>query len=248
MTTHWLEADWPAPVNVRVVTTSRDGQGISRPPFDRFNLADHVGDDPAAVAANRAQLVSQLNLPSAPVWLEQIHGTGVVTLPSSMTKPQADASVTAKPGVVCAVLTADCLPVLFCDRAGTRVAAAHAGWRGLAGGVLEATVSSLDVPPQELLAWLGPAIGPRAFEVGEEVRAAFMAEDLAAKSAFVQTRPGHWHADLYALARRRLARLGIESVYGGGHCTFEDAQRFYSYRRDGRTGRMASLIWFSATL
>jgi hypothetical protein len=248
VTTHWLEADWPAPVNVRAVTTSRDGLGISRPPFDRFNLADHVGDDPAAVAANRAQLVSQLNLPSAPVWLEQIHGTGVVTLPSSMTKPQADASVTAKPGVVCAVLTADCLPVLFCDRAGTRVAAAHAGWRGLAGGVLEATVSSLDVPPQELLAWLGPAIGPRAFEVGEEVRAAFMAEDLAAKSAFVQTRPGHWHADLYALARRRLARLGIESVYGGGHCTFEDAQRFYSYRRDGRTGRMASLIWFSATL
>lgn len=251
MTSHrlvadWLVADWPAPANVRALTTTRTSMGTSRPPFDRFNLADHVGDDPAAVAANRAQLVEKLHLPAEPVWLEQIHGAVVARLPTPVTRPQADAAMTSTPGVVCAVLTADCLPVLFCDRAGTRVAAAHAGWRGLAGGVLEATVNALDVPPQEILAWLGPAIGPRAFEVGEEVRAAFIADDPAASSAFAPTTPGHWHADLYVLARKRLARLGIEAVSGGGHCTFEDAQRFYSYRRDGRTGRMASLIWLQA--
>lgn len=242
----WLEAEWPAPANVRAVTTTRGGLGVSLPPFDRFNLADHVGDDPAAVAANRARLVSVLHLPTEPVWLEQVHGAGVARLPVAVTKPQADAAVTTTPGVVCAVLTADCLPVLFCDRDGTKVAAAHAGWRGLAGGVLEATVAAMDVPPQDVLAWLGPAIGSRTFEVGEEVRAAFTADDPAASSAFTPTRPGHWRADLYTLARRRLARIGVEAVFGGGHCTFEESQRFYSYRRDGRTGRMASLIWLTA--
>jgi YfiH family protein len=250
----WLVPNWPAPSHVRAVSTTRSGYfqgqtalGSSQPPYECFNLADHVGDDAAAVAANRAQLAAALQLPAAPVWLEQVHSAGVARLPAAVARPRADASVTTEPGVVCAVLTADCLPVLLCDREGTRVAAAHAGWRGLAGGVLEATVAALNVPGAQLLAWLGPAIGPKAFEVGEEVRAAFVSQDAGTAAAFVPTRPGHWLADLYALARRRLARLDIDAVYGGDCCTFEDPQRFYSYRRDGRTGRMASLIWLEKT-
>jgi hypothetical protein len=237
--------DWPAPPNVRAAVSTREG-GVSQPPFDSFNLAQHVGDDADAVAANRHRLADALQLPAAPVpvWLDQVHGSGVANLDATHDAiPRADASISTVPGRVCAVLSADCLPVLFCDRAGSRVAAAHAGWRGLAAGVLENTVAAMAVAPQQVLAWLGPAIGPQAFEVGDEVRQAFLAQDPGAESAFQATRPGHWLADLYQLAQRRLATLGVTAVFGGGLCTFSDAQRFYSYRRDGRTGRMASLVW-----
>jgi YfiH family protein len=217
---------------------------VSLSPFDEFNLAAHVGDDPAAVTANRRRLVEALALPGEPGWLQQVHGTGVAALDAEIGDgPEADAGFSAMPGRVCAVLTADCLPVLFCDRVGTRVAAAHAGWRGLAAGVLEATVTALAVPAGELLAWLGPAIGPRAFEVSDEVRDSFLCIDPGAAVAFDAIRSGHWHADLYRLARRRLARVGVKAVYGGGHCTVNEAGHFYSFRRDGATGRMASLIW-----
>ena len=240
-----LRPDWPAPQKVQVASTIRLG-GVSAPPYDSLNLATHVGDDPQAVAANRTILQEQLQLPTEPVWLDQVHGAGVVSLDGALTDiPKADASVTQIGGVVCVVQTADCLPVLFCSRQGTRVAAAHAGWRGLAAGVLEATVARLDTPAEDILAWLGPAIGPRAFEVGEEVHEAFVAVDPEQAQAFVETRPGHWRADLYQLARRRLHQAGVTAVYGGSCCTYEDAERFYSYRRDGVTGRMASLIWLS---
>lgn len=247
----WLVPDWPAPANVRACMTTRTG-GVSRPPWDSLNPAGHVGDDPAAVAANRAIL--RRHLPAEPLWLEQVHGCDVVARSEETTvdlpPPCADASLARRPGQVCAVLTADCLPVLLCDRAGTVVAAAHAGWRGLAAGVLEATVARMAVPPCEVLAWLGAAIGPDAFEVGDEVREAFVARHPLAAVAFRPALPGtldgaprKWLADLYALARLRLAAAGVGEVYGGGLCTHADAARFYSYRRDGVTGRMASLIW-----
>ncbi|MDE3011327.1 MAG: peptidoglycan editing factor PgeF, partial [Pseudomonadota bacterium] len=203
--------DWPAPPNVRALVTTRAG-GVSAPPCDSFNLGERSGDDPAAVAANRAHL-RQL-LPGEPVWLHQVHGTRVVRLPTDPDQ-QADAAWSTQPGSPCLVLTADCLPVLFCDRQGTRVAAAHAGWRGLADGVLEATVQALGVTPGELLAWLGPAIGQDAFEVGPEVRAAFLARDPAAAEAFRAGREDRWHADLYLLARQRLAAAGVDRVSGG---------------------------------
>lgn len=247
MRLNWLYPDWPAPASVRAVVTTRRG-GASLSPFEGFNLAAHVGDDPAAVSFNRQRLVETLSLPGEPGWLQQVHGTRVAVLDREISDcPEADAGFSTMPGQVCAVLTADCLPVLFCDRAGTRVATAHAGWRGLAAGVLEATVTALAVPAGELLAWLGPAIGPRAFEVGNEVRDAFLRTDPDAASAFDASRPGHWHANLYRLARRRLARAGVEAeaVYGGGHCTFGEAERFYSFRREGTTGRMANLIWLA---
>ncbi|WJW74922.1 peptidoglycan editing factor PgeF [Thiohalobacter sp. IOR34] len=240
-TADWLIPDWPAPAVVRALTTTRAG-GVSRPPYDSLNLADHVGDDPAAVAANRERLRTRLGLPAEPVWLRQVHGTGIVDAARLSGTAGADGSTTAQPGVVCAVLTADCLPLLLCDRAGRRVAAVHAGWRGLAGGVIEAALDAMDRPGSELLAWLGPAIGPRAFAVGDEVRAAFVAADPAAATAF-HREAGGWRADLYALARQRLAARGVRAVYGGHWCTHEDRARFYSYRRDGDTGRMASLIW-----
>lgn len=241
----FLRPDWPAPPRVRAVVTTRQG-GVSRPPYDSFNLATHVGDDPAAVAQNRVVLREALALPAEPLWLEQVHGVAVARLDAMgeiSSPPQADACTIGRMGQVCAVLTADCLPVLFCDRAGTRIAAAHAGWRGLAAGVLEATVAAIGVPAADLMAWLGPAIGPAAFEVGEEVRQVFMERHPMAAEAFRPNRPGHWLADIYRLARIRLAAAGVEAVYGGGLCTFSDAARFYSYRRDGATGRMASLIW-----
>lgn len=246
----WLVPDWPAPANVRACCTTRQG-GVSQAPYAGFNLGDHVGDDPRAVQANRAYLQQALSLPAQPAWLQQVHGTTVLRLPQAKAHgAQADASVTAQPGRVCAVLTADCLPLLFCDRKGTAVAAAHAGWRGLAAGVIEATVAELAVAPEALLVWLGPAIGPAAFEVGEEVRQAFVAHDAQAAAAFTvsgtsATDSGRWLADLYALARQRLQRLGVTQIYGGGLCTYTDQQRFYSYRRDGTTGRMASLIWLT---
>jgi len=219
--------------------TTRLG-GTSAEPFATFNLGDHVGDAPRAVAANRQRL--QDVLACRPVWLEQVHSSVVVEATPGGRSP-ADASWTGSPGVACAVLTADCLPVLFCDRAGTRVAAAHAGWRGLAGGVLEATVSALGLPADQLIAWLGPAIGPVAFEVGPEVREAFVSHQAEAAGAFCPSRnAGRFMADLYALAQLRLAACGVSAVYGGGLCTFGDP-RFYSYRRAARTGRFASLVW-----
>lgn len=243
MSIEFLFPQWPAPENVRAATTTRQG-GISQSPFDSLNMAGHVGDAPEAVATNRKRVAERLALPDTPHWLSQIHGTVVANLDLETTgMPEADACMTRKAGCICAVLTADCLPVLFCDKSGTRVAAAHAGWRGLAAGVLEATVASLGVPGNELLAWLGPAIGPRSFEVGEEVFQAFTNQDSDTESAFRKSGQNHWYADLYQLARNRLYKVGVTDVFGGGLCTFADSQRFYSYRRDGKTGRMASLIW-----
>ncbi len=241
-----ISVDWPAPKNVQAATTSRIG-GVSLASFDSFNLADHVGDHPAAVLANRELLLEELALPAEPLWLKQVHGRRVITLDGLPTAgpPEADASVSTGPGRVCAVLTADCLPVLFCDRAGTRVAAAHAGWRGLSAGVLEATVVQMAVAPDEIMAWLGPAIGPQAFEVGTDVRAAFVDDDADSASAFVALGDDRWLADIDRLARRRLARVGVTAVYGGDRCTYSEAGMFYSYRRDGSTGRMASLLWLS---
>ncbi len=232
--------DWPAPANVRAAVTTRAG-GVSVGPYASLNLGDHVGDEPAAVAENRARLVRALALPGEPGWLKQVHGT--CARDAALAGGEADAGFATGPGVVCVVLTADCLPVLFCDRHGTRVAAAHAGWRGLAAGVLERTVEALDTSPGDVLAWLGPAIGPDAFEVGEEVRAEFLRHDARAAEAFRPSPQGRWLADLYALARLRLQRQGVTAIHGGGLCTYRDVERFYSYRRDGVTGRVASLIW-----
>jgi YfiH family protein len=238
-----IRPDWPAPAQVRACSTTRAG-GVSRGGYASLNLADHVGDDPACVARNRQRLVERLSLPAAPVWLRQVHGVTVVDAGQFDAPAGADASVAAQAGVVCAVLTADCLPLLLCDRRGTRVAAAHAGWRGLAAGVIEATVAAMACPAGELLVWLGPAISGQAYVVGDEVRAAFVSHEAAATQAFRPAPDGGWQADLYALARQRLAALGVTAVYGGTHCTFREAARFYSYRRDGaRSGRMASLIW-----
>jgi len=238
----FLWPDWPAPSRVRAVSTTRIC-GVSQSPYASLNLGDHVGDAPGAVAENRARLRSVLSLPAEPCWLQQVHGNCAVDAAEQTWPCQADAAYTDQPGVVCAVLTADCLPLLLCDRAGTRVAAVHAGWRGLANGVIERALAGFATSGSELMAWLGPAIGPRAFEVGDEVRAEFVAHDAAAASAFQSARAGHWYADLYTLARQRLAACAVTAVYGGDCCTFTDAARFYSYRRDGSTGRMASLIW-----
>lgn len=236
--------DWPAPANVRAAVTTRAG-GVSRAPYDSFNLATHVGDDPAAVHENRARLRAALALPAEPTWLKQVHGVVVVDAAQGGVEPEADGAFAMQPGAVCVVLTADCLPVLLCNRSGTNVAALHAGWRGLAGDVIEAGVKAMGVPGGELLAWLGPAIGPASFEVGPEVRTTFMEHDMQAAQAFRATRDGKYLADIYLLARQRLQRLGVAAVYGGGFCTVTERARFYSYRRDGATGRMASLIWLA---
>ena len=235
----FLIPDWPAPAGIRACVTTRAG-GVSLAPFDSLNLGDHVDDDPLAVAANRQRLTHIFDV--QPAWLSQVHG--VVVVPASPEKVlEADASWTSTPGIACTVMTADCLPALFCTRAGTRVAAAHAGWRGLAAGVLEATARSLNVEPQEVLVWLGPAIGPKAFEVGSEVRDVFIEDMPHAETAFLPSvNPGRFMADIYELARLRLARCGITTVYGGGFCTVTDP-RFFSYRRSPRTGRFASLVW-----
>ena len=240
----FLIPDWPAPAGVRACVTTRAG-GVSLAPFDSFNLGDHVDDDPVAVAHNRQRLTHIFDV--QPAWLSQVHG--VVVAPANPELiVEADASWTTTPGIACTAMTADCLPALFCDRAGTRVAAAHAGWRGLAAGVLEAAAQSLNVEPQEILVWLGPAIGPKAFEVGAEVREVFVADMPEAASAFVPSvNNGRYMADIYELARLRLARFGITAVYGGGFCTVTDP-RFFSYRRSPRTGRFASLIWIERPL
>lgn len=235
----WIVPDWPAPARVKACITTRAG-GVSVAPFDSLNLGTHVGDDPVAVKKNRQRLLSQLGC--KPAWLQQVHGIDVVEAAPD-TLAEADASWTATPGIACTVMTADCLPALFCDRNGTRVAAAHAGWRGLAAGVLEATLDALAVAPEDTLVWLGPAIGPQAFEVGAEVREAFVGQHAQAAQAFGESlNPGRYMADIYELARIRLAARGVAAVYGGGFCTYSDP-RFYSYRRAARTGRFASLIW-----
>ncbi len=241
-----LIADWPAPPGVVAFTTLRHGAGVSQAPFDAFNLGARCGDEAAAVAANRASLIEKFSLPSAPHWLRQVHGTRVVRFaqPDAPTEePEADAAATAASGTVLAILTADCMPVAFAAADGSEIAAAHAGWRGLAAGVLESTVATMSTPAEEVLAWLGPAAGPQAYEIGEEVFEAFVANDARAQSAFAATRPGHWRVDLYALARLRLLAAGVRRVYGGGLCTISDPQRFFSHRRDQRTGRMATLVY-----
>jgi YfiH family protein len=238
----WLTPQWPAPAGVRAISTLRGG-GVSAAPYASLNLGEHVGDLPAAVAENRRRLRSAAALPAEPAWLAQIHGTEVADLDAVEGLVAADAAVARRPGRVCAILAADCLPVLFAAESGNAVAAAHAGWRGLAGGVLEATVRALAVAPESLLVWLGPAIGPRHFEIGAEVRDELLKADLEAHRAFEVNARGRFMADLGVLARRRLARLGIERIYGGGECTYADSKRYFSHRRDGPTGRQATLIW-----
>ncbi|MBK7904351.1 MAG: peptidoglycan editing factor PgeF [Proteobacteria bacterium] len=245
----WLTPDWDVAPNVHALSTLRGG-GLSAQAYASFNLAQHVGDDPEHVRANRALLRAAVRLPSEPFWLEQVHGINVVEHPgpaaTRAVQPLADAAVAFAPGRVCVVMTADCLPVVFADRAGTCVGVAHVGWRGLVGGVLEATVAALQAEPDQLVAWLGPAIGPDAFEVGSEVRAAFIARDAANDDAFLRNQAGRYQADLYRLARRALARVGVHHVSGGGRCTQREAAEFFSFRRDGgRTGRMATLAWLT---
>ena len=262
----WISPDWPAPPAVRVVTTTRSG-GVSRAPYASLNLAAGTGDAPSAVARNRAMVVSALELDHEPCWLDQVHGSDVVRAARYATAPRADASIGDAGSPPCAVLTADCLPVVLCDAAGTRIGIAHAGWRGLAGGVIERCVAAMERPAGELLAWLGPGIGADSYEVGPEVRAACLDADPGAWRAFTPRAPDRgdgappfpaesrrtsgppapvtdrWFADLYALARRRLESLGVECICGGGFCTCRDGSRFFSHRRDGVTGRFATLAW-----
>lgn len=241
-TDSFLIPTWPAPANVRSLVTTRLG-GVSTGGYSSLNLGSHVGDEPQAVAANRLLLQQQAALPAAPVWLNQVHGTQVLDIAGWQGQlVAADASFCRNSATVCAVLTADCLPVLFCHRDGSQVAVAHAGWRGLVAGVLENTLASFTDPTQ-VLVWLGPAIGSAAFEVGAEVRAAFLAHSQAANQAFVPAGQGKYLANIYLLARQRLKAAGVAAIYGGDLCTVSDTRRFFSYRRDGQTGRMASLIW-----
>lgn len=240
MKPEFIFPDWPAPKNIKSATTTRAG-GYSQTPFDSFNLASHVEDKPDHVKQNRDLLIQELQLPSEPVWLEQVHSATAIDTLNKNNK--ADASYTKQKNTVCVVMTADCLPVLFCNKQGTQVAAAHAGWRGLADGILESTLEAMNENPAELMAWMGPAIGAKVFEVGDEVRDAFIKVLPQAEQAFTQIRPGHWLADMYLLARQRLEQQGVTEIHGGGYCTYTEKDRFYSYRRDGKTGRMASLIW-----
>jgi polyphenol oxidase len=243
--TDLIRPDWPVPAGVRAAFTLRTG-GVSQPPFDSCNIGAHVGDEPRAVEENRHRLRECLELPAEPAWLTQVHGSRVVDLESEEADGSlspADAAVTRTAGRVCAIQVADCMPVLFASADGGAIGAAHAGWRGLAGGVLEAVVGAMRTPPEALFAWLGPAIGQGHFEVGEEVRAAFLAADPGAAAAFAANPRGRWQCDLHGLARRRLAVLGVNQIHGGAWCTYAEPQRFFSYRRDGRCGRMAALIW-----
>ena len=234
--------DWPVPANVKAATTTRSG-GVSQQPYSGLNLGLHVGDRVEDVQHNRQLLQRRLGLAEQPAWLNQIHSSRVLQLDAPLSvAPDADGSYTRVPGISCAVMTADCLPVLLCDQAGTQVAAVHAGWRGLAGGIIEAALDRFTVPADQILAWLGPAIGPDAFEVGGEVREQFIAAMPQAELAF-RPHGEKWLADLYLLARQRLQQYGVTEIYGGDHCTFGEPELFYSYRRDGVTGRQASLIW-----
>ena len=237
-----IHPQWPAPNNVKALVSTRLG-GASKGPFESLNLGTHVGDDLQTVNLNRQNL--EQHLPQAPMWLNQVHGIDVIRGSDYSRVCDGDASMSQSVNQVCAVMTADCLPVLFCDEHGTQVAAAHAGWRGLVDGVLEATVATFEQPSQ-VIAWLGPAIGPDAFEVGDDVRDVFCAQhDQAAAHFKPSVNPNKWLADLYGLARMRLSLVGVSQVYGGDFCTYHDAKRFFSYRRDGQTGRMAACIWLT---
>lgn len=237
----WIIPDWPVPKQVCCCVTTREG-GVSNGAYSTFNVADHVGDNSHAVAENRNLLKQTLGYKAA-CWLKQVHGVNVVKALAEQVL-EADASWTNESGLACIVMTADCLPVLFCDKKGQYVGAAHAGWRGLLNGILEATINALPIANSEIIAWLGPAIGSTCFEVGNEVKEAFMARDNKAKLAFRESvKQGHYLADLYLLAKQHLVDNGVTAIYGGGYCTFTDEQRFYSYRRHPNTGRMASLIW-----
>ncbi|GAA5183748.1 peptidoglycan editing factor PgeF [Niveibacterium umoris] len=244
--TEWLIPEWPAPRNVRALFSTRKG-GVSLPPYAGLNLGTHVGDDPVAVAANRQRV--RAHVPAEPCWLEQVHGTQVVDADAPLSRI-ADAATTREANAVCVVMVADCLPVLFCNRAGSVVGAAHAGWRGLHAGVLEATIARMDVAPEDLLVWLGPAIGPKHFEVGPEVRAAFVESSPEDADCFAAGEGDRWMADLFGLAKARLARAGVGAgaVFGGKRCTVSDRESFYSYRRDGRSGRMGAFIWMEGNL
>jgi YfiH family protein len=244
-----LQPGWAAPAEVHAAFTLRSG-GCSAAPYDSLNLGIHVGDDPGAVLENRRRVRAGLLLPGEPLWLDQVHGIGVIHARAqpdpAAVRPVADVAITRTPGVVLAIQVADCIPLLLADRGGTVVAAAHAGWRGLAAGVLEATLLGMAVPAGELVAWLGPAIGPTRFEVGADVRDAFLTAEPSDSDCFSANPAGRWHCDLALLARRRLARLGVPQVDGGSWCTASDPQRFFSHRRDQRTGRMAALLWIAA--
>lgn len=240
---NWITPNWPIPSHVKALTTLRSG-GVSLTPFDSFNLAMHVGDAPTAVLQNRDILQKSAKLPTKPLWLKQVHGIEVVTAEdfSSEETPEADAAIAFHPNQICTVLTADCLPILLCDQKGSKIGAVHAGWKGLAQGVIEATVEKLSPNPENLLAWLGPAIGPESFEVREEVHSVFSQVD--ERKAFRPFGQEAWLLDIYYLAKLRLMRLGIKQIFGGGYCTYRESDRFYSFRRDKITGRMATLIWF----
>lgn len=252
MTPAWIVPDWPAPPGVRAASTLRAG-GVSLPPWHSLNLGEHVGDDPARVAENRRLLGRALNLPEEPAWLDQVHGAEVLRLDEAglPARRVADGAATGRPGRVLAVLTADCLPVLFCRADGRRIGIAHAGWRGLAAGVLEAAFAALEAPADKVMAWIGPGIGRDAYEVGAEVRDACLAASADAEACFAPGRPGRWQCDLAGLARQRLEALGLARIHGGQWCTHADAARFYSHRRDGvqrPTGRMATLLWLERRL
>ncbi len=240
----FIYPEWPAPARVRALTTTRVG-GCSRAPFHSFNLSIRVGDDPAHVERNRALLRERAGLPGEPLWLRQVHGNRVIDAADSAPYTEADGSFVDQPGVVCAVLTADCCPVFLCDRAASRAAVLHCGWRGLVRGLIEEGVERFGLPGSELLAWLGPAIGPQAFEVGEEVYDAFVQLDARAAEAFARRPNGRWLADIYQLARQRLNAKGVNAVFGGDYCTVSQSDRFFSYRRDRVCGHMASLIWLA---
>ena len=242
MTLDLLVPEWGAPATVRAACSLRSG-GVSAPPFASLNLGMHVGDAPEAVAENRRRVGAALSLPREPWWLVQAHGTRVANADTESVPSPADAAVTREPGRVLAIQVADCMPVLFASDDGGVVAAAHAGWRGLAAGVLESTVAAMQCDPRRLCAWLGPAISAPHFEVGAEVRAAFMTQDALAGEAFTGNARGRWYCDLLLLAHRRLAALGVGGVSAANICTYAQAERCFSYRRDGRTGRMAALIW-----
>lgn len=245
MANDWIIPDWPAPANVRAVSTTRSG-GVSKGVYASFNLGAHVSDDPRAVAENRLFLRSELNLSREPCWLTQVHGGRVAILNGSEVHESCDAAVTRTVNEACVIMTADCLPVLLCDRAGKAVAAAHCGWRSLAAGILENTVVAMPVPSKEILAWLGPAIGPDVYQVGDDVRAALTTEQPEADQAFEPQHAGKWLCDLYQIASKRLWHAGVAHIYGGGFCTYSDRERFFSYRRDGECGRMATLIWLTS--
>jgi hypothetical protein len=242
MSAEWIPADWPAPDGIVAGCTTREG-GISKGKFTSLNLGSHVGDSIEHVTENRRRLALLCKLPAEPLWLNQLHGTDVAVDPESGTPPAADAVLTREPDRVCAVMTADCLPVLLVSASGDELAAAHAGWRGLCNGVLENTVYEFQALPADILAWFGPAISPRNFEVGDDVRQAFVSHDDRAAKLFVPNANGRWQADLYSLARQRLNEAGVQRIYGGDACTYDDSRRFFSYRRDGQCGRMASFVF-----